>query len=520
MLISTTTLLLAAIISSIIAGFIPRFSINYISIILGVAIALIIPLNKLIAPFQSEVFMYFVAPLIYFEGQATHINLVGRNFRQIVEMAVILVVIGMVASGIAVKLIGIPLALAFLIAALSTPTDATATESVSEGLIMPERQERLLKMESLFNDASGIILVSAMALWVSNGQFDYQQTFFAFLQSAGGGVLVGIVAALVMINFRRFISHFNSNAYNAQNLLFILTPLFVYFIAEELEVSGIIAVVCAGLMQNSESSSSRFNAPRQFYNGISLMNLFQEILNNIVFLILGILTVRIIKEDLIAGTNSFSWVAIGCALYLVNLLARFIYGLITKQGWHGSLVFALGGVHGAVTLALVYSIASSVSDVQFDLVILSEMLMVVLSMIVPSIIFQFILPHDLPTHDVNDATNRLRKEMVQHGLDAIEKIYIPAEVRERVSYDIQDQKGANTFKDFWQRWLLATRRPTLDSQEQELEQRALLWAFQAERSYLDMVSQKEHLRPYVYDLYNEVLLAEATLLDPRNSMRD
>lgn len=64
--------------------------------------------------------------------------------------------------------------------ALSTPTDATATESVLEGLIVPERQENILKMESLFNDASGIILVTAMALWVKNGQFNYQQTFLTF----------------------------------------------------------------------------------------------------------------------------------------------------------------------------------------------------------------------------------------------------------------------------------------------------------------------------------------------------
>lgn len=60
-------------------------------------------------------------------------------------------------------------------------------------------------MESLFNDASGIILVAAMALWVKNGQFNYQQTFFDFLRSAGGGIIIGILAALVMISFRQFL---------------------------------------------------------------------------------------------------------------------------------------------------------------------------------------------------------------------------------------------------------------------------------------------------------------------------
>lgn len=80
MLVSTIILLLASVFSSIIAGFIPRFSINYISILVGIILALIIPLDELVAPFKSEVFMYIVAPLIYFEGQTTRMNLVGKKF--------------------------------------------------------------------------------------------------------------------------------------------------------------------------------------------------------------------------------------------------------------------------------------------------------------------------------------------------------------------------------------------------------------------------------------------------------
>ena len=56
-------------------------------------------------------------------------------------------------------------------------------------------------------------------------------------------------------------------AYNAQILLFVSTPFYIYFIAEELKVSGIIAEVCAGLMQNSESIRSRFITPGNFIMG-------------------------------------------------------------------------------------------------------------------------------------------------------------------------------------------------------------------------------------------------------------
>ena len=62
---------------------------------------------------------------------------------------------------------------------------------------------------------------------------------------------------------------------------------------------------------------------------------------------------------------------------------------------------------------------------------------------------------------------------------------------------MRDQKSANSFANFWHQWAKASRYPEFNEQEKELEQRALLWAFRAERQYLDMVSQKENRRDYL-----------------------
>lgn len=167
--ISLVVTLVAAVLCSMIAAFIPHISINYISIAVGMLIALVGPLNKLVAPFHVEIFMYMVAPLIYFEGQTTRIYLVKNSLIQILNLCIVLVLVSMIILGSFVSLLGVPIALAFLIAAVSTPTDATATETVSEGLIVPGEQEIPLKMESLFNDATAIILVGATAFWVEGG---------------------------------------------------------------------------------------------------------------------------------------------------------------------------------------------------------------------------------------------------------------------------------------------------------------------------------------------------------------
>lgn len=122
--------MVAAVLSSIISSFFPHFSINYISIFVGLIIGLVSFLNGRIPPFHTEIFMYIVAPLIYFEGQSTRINLIGKRLRQILETAVLSVIVGTVFAGFSVSLLEIPLALAFLMGALSTPTDTTATESI------------------------------------------------------------------------------------------------------------------------------------------------------------------------------------------------------------------------------------------------------------------------------------------------------------------------------------------------------------------------------------------------------
>lgn len=516
--ISTIVITGAAIVASIIHALVPRISINYVSMIIGVGIALIVPLNRLIAPFHSEVFMYIVAPLIYFEGQTTRINLIRQSVWKIVWTAVILVVIMMVVSGTILSLVGVPIALAFLIAALSTPTDATATEAVSEGLIVPPTQKSFLKMESLFNDASGIILASATALWVEQGNFDYQRTISGFLFSAIGGIIVGVIFALIMISFRRSLYRFNVLISNAQNILFIITPFVVYFIAEELHVSGIIAVVCAGLMQNSESASSRFVYPRQFHTGEVLINLLNELLNNFVFVILGVLIIRVIRDDIFNQDAGFNWIGIGIILYLINIIIRYLFGRGYKMGNRGSWIFSLGGVRGAITLALVFTVANNVTATQFRNIILIEALVVILCMVVPTIVFPFILKHDISEKETIQRMNSLKQAMVEEGLKAVQNIYLPDRVRESVCYDLRDQRSNNSLKDFWQQWFRFSKSPEFSAEERELEQRALRWAFKAEREYLDMVSQRENMREYVFQLYNGVLLAESILIDPDSKL--
>ena len=110
-----------------------------------------------------------------------------------------------------------------------------------------------------------------------------------------------VATLLVFLRQESFRSKYHLSAGVAMpvDVIFFLTPLIIYFLAEEIHVSGIIAVVAAGLIHNVESERSRLTNAFIFYNSNQLSQLLIDILNGIVFLLLGIIIVRSMREDIL-----------------------------------------------------------------------------------------------------------------------------------------------------------------------------------------------------------------------------
>lgn len=288
-MISTFILVIAAVVSIFISRVIPQISVNYLSLLVGMVLFCVPILGNHIEKFNSEIFIgLIVAPLLFFEGQATRLNVVGQEFKHIIQTTVVLVILAMIVAGFSLAALGVvSLPLAFILAAISTPTDATAMESVTNGLEMPTTEGTFLKMESLFNDASGIILLNMAVLWYANGYINYGQTMMDFMISAGGGVLFGFVSAWILVLSRQVWLRSSYNALNASLLIYIITPFILYYAAEALHVSGIIAVVVAGLVHNAEAQRSRLLNSQQVHFAFDLVSMITEIFNSMVFVVLG-----------------------------------------------------------------------------------------------------------------------------------------------------------------------------------------------------------------------------------------
>ena len=220
--------------------------------------------------------------------------------------------------------------------------------------------------------------------------------------------------------------------------------------------------------------------------------------------------------------NSINWLFTGIAIYIGLVLIRWIYGklLVGHRTYKDGLLFGIGGVHGAITLAMTFSVQDMVSNSTFSYIVAVETVVILISMIVPTIVFKLILDKDNEAYEKEKIIKNVRINMTQVGINKVKSIDISQKVKNLVIYDLQDQANINTFKSFFREILYYNKNEQVLTQLQSLEQRrALMYAFEAQRCYLyDLSKNNEVKSEYVYEVYNDVLLAQSIVMDPQNQM--
>lgn len=517
-------LVLSACLAMIIQNwFLRKISVNYIALVVGILVGLIPQVDTSVFMNRPELFMgLVVAPLLFFEGQNNRLYNIARSWKSIISITVVMIIIATVVAAFGIKwLFGLSLPLSFILAAISTPTDATATESVTHGLKMPNRVKKHLKNESLFNDASGIILLDMAISWYVSKKLEISHTIVSFLYSAGGGILVGLgISALLVLMRQKLLRanlRFVKSSYNPTNaiiVIYVLTPFLLYFFAESIHVSGIIAVVVAGLVHRAEIERSRLTSLYITYNSFQLSGLISDILNGIVFVVLGLTLVRTSEGELLPTRIDLA-IWIGVILYIANVLVRYLYSRFTiKLNNHDAWIFALGGIHGAVTFALAYTLDHElISTNNFHLILFSEAVLIILSMVIPTLLFKFLLPKEKADLEQEQAINQVRQDMVEYALSELDKIYIPKKFRKQLDFDLRAQIDETSMKDFLHELRKSIKQPEMPADEREFRDELYRYAFRLERNYLSQVAQQEEeYRGGFRSLYRQILLAEVLFL--------
>lgn len=329
------------------------------------------------------VFLVFLPPILYAAAWSTS----WPDFKAAKRPITLLAIGCVIFTTCAVALIahsfipGMDWPEAFVLGAIISPPDAVAATAATKGLGVPRRIVTVLEGESLVNDATGLIAYRYAVAAVVTGTFDLWDASWHFVLVAIAGIGIGFATGFVF----RFIHRITPDNPTTDTALTFLAPFVAYLSAEAVHVSGVLAVVVAGLYLSWHSSE--FFSQQSRLQATGSWNTVIFILNGIIFILIGLQLPLIMKNietyslgqmvkygviiSLAVIVGRIIWVYPGA--YLPRWLSRDIrarepgttFGLVTIVAWSGMR----GVVSLAAALALPLTIAGNEPFLNRDLII-------------------------------------------------------------------------------------------------------------------------------------------------------
>ena len=319
-------------------------------VLIGLILSLLSPTAIKISP---QIILALLVPPLVFEA-AFHLNLdhLRRDFWLIVLFALpgviltTLLVGGVVAAGT-----GLAIQIAMVFGALVSATDPVAVVALFRRLGVPRRLQVLLEGESLFNDGTAIVMFNLMLAVALAGRFSVTDSLRQFLTVGGGGVLIGITLGIV---FSRTIGRIDDPL--VETTLTTVLAFGSYLLAEYFHVSGVLAVVAAGIV-NGNAGPTEMSATTR----VVVFNFWEYaafIANSFAFLLIGLtidLSIMLVNWQAILWAILAALVARAVSIYGFSIFAKDI-----PPTWKHVLFW--GGLRGAITLALALSLPDSLAS--------------------------------------------------------------------------------------------------------------------------------------------------------------
>ena len=376
--LTTETLIIELLlIASLVAIAVQRLRIPYTValVVVGLLITFQSPVKFDLTP--ELVLTLFVPPLVFEAAFHLNVNHLRKNFKAILVLAVPGVILSTIIIGWIVSIgttLALPVALVF--GALIAATDPVAVVALFRKLGVPKRLAILVEAESLFNDGTAIVLFNLMLVSALSMEFSLLNGIISFIRVSAGGIAIGLFLGWLI---SRLIARIDD--YLIETTLTTVLAFGSYLLAEQLHFSGVLAVVAAGLVNGNLGSQGMSPTTR-----IVLYNFWEYVaflVNSLVFLLIGLqVNIPALLEN---------WQPVLVAIFAV-LVARIIviYGFswIINLGretipvrWQH--VLGWGGLRGAISLALVLSLPSSMGA-ERDLLLVMAFGVVLFTLLVQS----------------------------------------------------------------------------------------------------------------------------------------
>ena len=332
-------------------------------VIAGIALALAPGLPRIeLAP--ELVLLGILPPLIYSAGVAMSWREFRFNLRPIALFAFGCVVFTTAAvAAVAHWLLGMPLAVGFVLGAIVAPPDAVAPLAIVRRLGLPRRLVVVLEGEGLANDATALVLYRFAVAAVATGVFSFSAGAGAFALIVVGEIAYGIGVGWLSLRLRRW-----ARDPRVEITLSLMTPYAAFLLPQQLGGSGVLATVAAGLFVSWNGPLLIPAATR--LQGIFFWDLVIYLLEGFIFLVTGMQTrtlfirmhavpwqqllFAIVLTVAVVVVARFVWVF--PAIYLPRWLSRALRRRDPQPPWQWAFFLAFVGVRGVVSLAAALAI--------------------------------------------------------------------------------------------------------------------------------------------------------------------
>src|SRR6266550_191720 len=318
------------------------------------------------------VFLFILPPLLFPAALFTSWRDFRANLRPISLLAIGLVLFTTVAvAWLAHYYMHLPLDAGFVLGAIISPPDAIAATAIADRLKVPRRIVTILEGESLVNDATALVAYRFAVVAVVTGSFSLAHASGQLFIVGIGGFLIGLAVGWLAEQF-----HKRVDGAPIEITVSLLTPFVAYLSAERLGVSGVLAVVTAGLYLGWRIPELLTFKTR--LQGGPVWDMVEFLLNGIVFILIGLQLPEVLRA--LSG-NAISiprlvWDAllISFAVILIRILwvfpATYLPRLIFKKlcrhdpypKWQHVTIVAWTGMRGVVSLAAALALPHTIRD--------------------------------------------------------------------------------------------------------------------------------------------------------------
>ncbi|MBD2757288.1 Na+/H+ antiporter [Spirosoma validum] len=266
------------------------------------------------------IFFIFLPPLLFEASWTISFKEMKKWWRIIGSFAFLVVFFTALSVAVAANHLipGFTLALGFLLGGIVSPPDAVSTGAITKFVKIPKSTSAILEGESLLNDASSLIIFRFALVAVGTGQFIWQEATLSFVWMVLGGAGIGLLLAWIFVQaHKRLPLDAQSNI-----ALTLIEPYFMYWVAEQLHCSGVLAVVSGGLFMSARRLVFLNSASR--IQSFSVWESFVFILNGVVFLIIGLELPEIVEGLRTNGIPLRTAIGYGILVTGVLIAARVI----------------------------------------------------------------------------------------------------------------------------------------------------------------------------------------------------